>query len=125
MTQSEVAKFLGVSRQTINQRLKDENTKKVYIKTMIKVMMGLSQNEASSALAKIDEARIAEASKDIVTEKELAPILGYSINTLRQWRSNGKGPPYTVDEFSGRDRIRYSIKKAEAWKKKYKKKIDV
>lgn len=121
MNQSEVAEFLGVNRQTISQRLKDKNPRKAYIRTMIKMMMGLSKKEAERVLAKIDEAKVAEASEDIVTEKELVPIIGYSVNTLRQWRSEGKGPPYTVKEGNGRDRIRYSVEKAKEWKEEHKK----
>lgn len=121
MNQSEVAEFLGVNRQTISQRLNDKNLRKAYIRTMIKVMMGLSKKEAERFLAKINDDKIKEESEDIVTEKELVPIIGYSVNTLRQWRSEGKGPPYTVKEGNGRDRIRYSIEKAKEWKEEHKK----
>lgn len=31
---------------------------------------------------------------DLLTPAELAVMLGMSVRTLANWRSNGKGPPY-------------------------------
>jgi excisionase family DNA binding protein len=47
-----------------------------------------------------------------MTTVELAKILGISEQTLRQWRINGKGPPYIK---IGQRIIRYDKNEVEAW----------
>jgi hypothetical protein len=34
------------------------------------------------------------SSGDLLTESELAPKIGFSVNTLRTWRTMRIGPPY-------------------------------
>lgn len=47
----------------------------------------------------------------LATSREVADYLGYSIGTLRNWRSQGRGP-----RFIGRkDGVRYRWRDVEAW----------
>lgn len=46
--------------------------------------------------------------------KEAAPYLGKSEETLRHWRSTGRGPHY-LKIGSGRSSVRYLIKDLDAW----------
>jgi predicted DNA-binding transcriptional regulator AlpA len=47
-----------------------------------------------------------------VDERELAPILGLSCNTLKNWRARGQGPPFSR---LGPKAIRYRLREAMAW----------
>lgn len=51
-------------------------------------------------------------SPDLVTEVEIAPVVGLSPKTLSNMRSRGEGPPYV--RISGRA-IRYSRRAVDAW----------
>lgn len=50
-------------------------------------------------------------SKNIMTEREAAEYVGQSPNTLRQWRSDSRGPVYLKD----RRGIRYDRKDLDTW----------
>lgn len=58
---------------------------------------------------------------DLLTPAELAAMLGMSVRTLANWRSNGKGPPYLkigVEPPEGhqdRRKVRYQRAVAKRW----------
>lgn len=63
---------------------------------------------------------------DLLTPAELAVMLGMSVRTLANWRSNGKGPPYLkigVEPPEGhqdRRKVRYQRAVAEQWAQAHK-----
>ena len=50
--------------------------------------------------------------RESLTPEQAAEYLGQSVNTLRQWRSQGRGPAY---EKRGRN-VRYKLEDLEAWR---------
>lgn len=116
MTQTEVAKFLGIQRQIISQRLQDTNIKKLYIRKMIRLIMGMSREEVDKIMERLEKKESVEA----LTTAEVATLTGYSINTLKKYRVDGKGPPYSVGE-GEKGRVTYLRDKVEEWMKTQKK----
>lgn len=55
----------------------------------------------------------------ILTEKEVSGMTGFSINTLRKWRSDGRGPGYIKIGHS----VRYRPDMVEAWIAKHEKEV--
>jgi hypothetical protein len=49
---------------------------------------------------------------NFLTTEELSKRWGYSVNTLNQWRSDGKGPEYI--KFKG---VKYRLEAVEAYEK--------
>jgi excisionase family DNA binding protein len=47
-----------------------------------------------------------------LTERELAEYLRLSVETLRNWRKKGQGPPW---EEARRGRVRYRAEEVELW----------
>jgi predicted DNA-binding transcriptional regulator AlpA len=54
---------------------------------------------------------MAEKTQRLLKSKELAELLGFQESTLRQWRSEGVGPPY----LRLGHRVRYSPEVVSAW----------
>lgn len=58
---------------------------------------------------------------DLLTPAELAVMLGMSVRTLANWRSNGRGPKYLKvgpeppADRQDRRRVRYERDTAEKW----------
>lgn len=48
----------------------------------------------------------------LLSEKEVAELLNVHIQTLRNWRFNGKGPPYLKIQTA----VRYDLKDVENYK---------
>lgn len=114
MTQSEIAEVFGTSRQVIGNRLKDTNPKKEYIRNMIHFLMKIKIDEYQFILSNSD----CESSDiDLLSEKEAAELTGYSIHTLKKWRSIQTGPHYIIGE-GKRGRIWYQREDLFAWIKK-------
>ncbi len=52
----------------------------------------------------------------LLTPQEVAHILGFTTNTLKQWRSDGRGMPFIRVGKS----IRYELKDVAEWIEKHK-----
>lgn len=53
--------------------------------------------------------------------KEAAQLLGVSTYTLREWRSNGDGPPFRA--YSSKT-VRYNLDELNAWRRSMSSKVD-
>ena len=51
----------------------------------------------------------------LITTKELAEYLQLKEDTLRNWRSQGEGPPYVKFGDNRRSAVRYDVDKVQAW----------
>jgi predicted DNA-binding transcriptional regulator AlpA len=54
---------------------------------------------------------MAELTQRLLKSKELAELLGFQESTLRQWRTEGIGPPY----FRLGNRVRYDSDRVRLW----------
>ena len=54
---------------------------------------------------------MAELAKRLLKSRELAELLGFQESTLRQWRTEGIGPPY----FRLGNRVRYDASEVGSW----------
>jgi hypothetical protein len=63
--------------------------------------------------------RISPPADEYLTQDELSGLLKVPVNTLRHWRSKGRGPGYIRGESdSDKATIRYPLSEVEAWKKR-------
>jgi predicted DNA-binding transcriptional regulator AlpA len=57
----------------------------------------------------------AESKEPLLSEKEVAPRLGISVNSLRRWRLLSKGPAYVKFGPEPRAAVRYNPRDVERW----------
>lgn len=54
---------------------------------------------------------------DLLTEKQLAPILGLSVHTIRKMRYERRGPPFVRLGLGAKAKVRYNLKEVKKWAK--------
>lgn len=62
---------------------------------------------------------ISQATEDVVTEHEVAALLGLSVRTIQAYRQCGKGPPFHKYGSSRRDPVRYRRFDVIQWRDKH------
>ncbi|MFA6396303.1 MAG: helix-turn-helix domain-containing protein [Sulfurimonas sp.] len=123
MTQSDLAETLGISRQAISAKLKDKTIRGEYLKRLIRFALIFSKEDFEE-LEKDMEIRLEneiQIDDSMLDEKEVAELSGYSVNTLRTWRSRNREPEFIrIEGGNGKTAIRYDKEVILKWMEKNK-----